>query len=189
CVLNVFAEHSLKEKSLKEEGSTDLLTGLLNKVSFEREAKKFLATRARGENVALIILDFDNFKSVNDNYGHLAGDAILCKFGAILKGNFRAQDIIGRVGGDEFMVMITGCQSDEIIAKRCSDVLHELYIAKIDDFGGFSCSIGVGVDNTYCSFKELYKTADSALYQAKENGKARYVFEHRTKDKTERTTS
>ncbi len=177
-VLNAFAEHSLKEKSLKEEGSTDLLTGLLNKISFEREAKKFLSSRAPGESAALLILDFDNFKSVNDNYGHLAGDAVLCKFGSILKSNFWAEDIIGRVGGDEFMVMVTGSRSDETIAKHCDDVLHELYITRIDDIGGFSCSIGVGTDHARCEFKELYETADAALYVAKENGKAQYAFRH-----------
>ena len=142
-VLGIFTDNSYEERKLKEEGTTDLLTGLLNKISFEKEPKTYLRIRDSKQMGALLIIDFDNFKNVNDKHGHLVGDAILKRFGEILKSNFREADIVGRVGGDEFMVLMTGEVPDEVIAAKCDVVEHELNISRIGEAGGFSCSIGV----------------------------------------------
>ncbi len=166
------------KRVLKDEGSRDLLTGLYNKVSFEREVKSYLAGRTEEGLGVLMIIDFDNFKRVNDNYGHLVGDEILKKFGEILKKNFRVTDIVGRIGGDEFMVLMTGSVPENIIDMRCSTIEHELQTTTIGDAGGFSCSIGVAVDKAKFEFDELYLFADDALYLAKERGKATYVKRH-----------
>lgn len=163
------------KRILKDEGSKDLLTGLFNKVSFEREVKGYLANRTEDGQGVLMIIDFDNFKRVNDNFGHLVGDEILKKFGEILKRNFRVTDIVGRIGGDEFMVLMTGNVPEKIIDMRCSTIEHELQTTTIGDAGGFSCSIGVAVDRARFDFDELYLFADDALYMAKERGKATYV--------------
>ena len=169
------ANYANDKWTLKDEGSKDLLTGLLNKVSFEREVKAYLDGREEDGQGVLLIIDFDNFKRVNDNFGHLVGDEILKKFGQILKKNFRVSDIIGRIGGDEFMVLMTGFVPEEIIDIRCSTVERELKGSHIGEAGGFSCSIGVAVDKARFSFEELYLFADDALYQAKEKGKATFV--------------
>ncbi len=177
-ILSAMTEGGREERALKEVGAVDLLTGLLNKVSFEREASAYLGSRMNPDEGALLIIDFDNFKNVNDKFGHLTGDAILQKFGKILVKNFREGDIIGRVGGDEFMVMMTGEITDEIIKKHCDIIQHDLYVSRVGEAGGFSCSIGVAVDHAGYKFNEIYRLADDALYEAKARGKARYVEWH-----------
>ena len=169
-------QNAASEKNLKKIGSADQLTGLLNKMSFERIVQKYMVNREKDQDAVLFIIDFDNFKSVNDKYGHLTGDEILKKFGAILKKNFRDKDILGRVGGDEFMVMMTGKVPREIIETRAKKIQLELNVARAGDAGNFSCSIGIAVDNIGFNFKDLYKLSDDALYEAKARGKAQYVL-------------
>ncbi len=174
-LLGVRTEQSQETSMFKDKGSRDLLTGLYNKLTFEEMAKNYINNRNNGEPCAFLIIDFDNFKSVNDNYGHLVGDQILKKFGEILSKNFRIKDHIGRVGGDEFMVVMTDDISDEYVRERCEIIQHELNVARIGQAGGFSCSIGVAYDNLGFTFEQLYMLADDALYEAKARGKKQYV--------------
>lgn len=169
-------QNAASEKSLKRIGSADQLTGLLNKISFERSVQEYMITREKDQDAVLFIIDFDNFKSVNDKHGHLVGDEILKKFGAILKKNFRVNDILGRVGGDEFMVMMTGKVPLEIIETRAKKIQLELNVARAGDAGDFSCSIGIAFDNIGSNFNALYKLCDDALYEAKARGKAQYAL-------------
>ena len=169
-------KNASSEKNLKRIGSADQLTGLLNKISFERSVKEYMINREKDEDAVLLIIDFDNFKSVNDRHGHLVGDEILKKFGAILRNNFRVNDILGRVGGDEFMVMMTGQVPLEIIETCAKKLQLELNVARVGDAGDFSCSIGIAFDNIGTNFKELYKLCDDALYEAKARGKAQYAL-------------
>ena len=178
-LLGVYTDNADKEKALKMEGSTDLLTGLLNKVSFEKRAKAYLAGRNPDEGGGILfIIDFDNFKSVNDEHGHLVGDEILKKFGQILKKHFRDEDIVGRVGGDEFMVLLVGNMPEESLRQRCNSIEIALKTSKVGDAGNFSCSMGVVIDNAMYDFPALYKLADDALYEAKARGKAQAVRWH-----------
>ncbi len=155
----------------------DLLTGLFNKRSFEEEVKTALKNKKPNDVSVLLILDFDNFKHVNDNYGHQIGDEVLKAFALILERAFRTTDIIGRVGGDEFMVFMPNLSADFI--KRAdeisAEILHELAILKVGTAQHFSCSIGIGTDAGNYNFEKLYKLADKALYESKERGKACYV--------------
>ena len=160
-----------------DKSKRDLLTGLYNKRSFEDEVQKAILRRRPDEVSVLLILDFDNFKHVNDNYGHQVGDEVLKAFGHILTRAFRTKDIIGRIGGDEFMVFMPGMtesvlhRADEI----SQEILHELDILKVHSAEHFSCSIGIGTDATGYDFNNLYLLADKALYESKERGKACYV--------------
>ena len=155
----------------------DLLTGLYNKRSFEDEVKTAIANKKPDDVSVLLILDFDNFKHVNDNYGHQIGDEVLKAFALILERAFRTKDLIGRVGGDEFMVFMPDMskeylkRSEEISA----EILHELDILKVGTAEHFSCSIGIATDAGNYDFKKLYMLADKALYESKERGKACYV--------------
>lgn len=155
----------------------DLLTGLFNKRSFEEEVKNAIANKKPGDVSVLFILDFDNFKHVNDNYGHQIGDEVLQAFGVILERAFRTKDLIGRVGGDEFMVFMPDMpanflkRADEI----SSEILQELYALKVGKAEHFSCSIGIATDAGNLDFEKLYVLADKALYESKERGKACYV--------------
>jgi diguanylate cyclase (GGDEF) domain len=166
-------------QKLEVKSSTDLLTGLLNKISFEEEAKRFLKEREDYEKCAVFIFDFDDFKHVNDDFGHKAGDEVLKYFGKLLKKSFRDNDIIGRIGGDEFMAIFAGEISEAGIAARCDNINRVLKDFKYEDVTGLSCSIGVVVDNENTStFDELYMLADDALYEAKVKGKARFTKWH-----------
>lgn len=173
-----------KFSEVRDKSRQDLLTGLLNKLTFETDTKAAIEQRKEGTFGALFIFDFDNFKRVNDNYGHLAGDEALKSFAQILTRSFRAHDIIGRVGGDEFMVYMPDLpeanvnRSDEI----ANEVLDELKKVVLENGAtGFSCSIGIGTSRERVSFEELYKVADVGLYYAKKNGKA----QAKRMDKTE----
>lgn len=162
-------------RSVEKKSVTDLLTGLFNKLSFEEKCKEYLSGRVVGAKATLFIFDFDNFKSVNDNYGHQTGDEALKLFAHVLKDYFHPTDVVGRVGGDEFMVLVMGEMPEDFINSRCNKIQHELRVAKVGDAAGFSCSIGVCEDKNARTFEEMYKIADSALYDAKENGKACHV--------------
>ena len=155
----------------------DLLTGLYNKRSFEDEVKNALKNKKPGDVSVLMILDFDNFKHVNDNYGHQIGDEVLKAFGMILERAFRTKDIIGRVGGDEFMVFMPDMSKEFLTRSEeiSKEILHELAVLKVGNAEHFSCSIGIGTDAGDYDFKKLYLLADKALYESKERGKACYV--------------
>lgn len=155
----------------------DLLTGLLNKRSFEDEVKAAIANKKPTDVSVLLILDFDNFKHVNDHYGHQIGDEVLKAFGLILERAFRTKDIIGRVGGDEFMVFMPDMTAEFLRRSEeiSREILHELAVLKVGKAEHFSCSIGIGTDAGNYDFKKLYRLADKALYESKERGKACFV--------------
>lgn len=155
----------------------DLLTGLFNKRSFEEETQAAIKSKKPNDVSVLLIFDFDNFKHVNDHYGHQIGDEVLKAFSTILGRAFRTKDIIGRIGGDEFMVFMP--DMSEKFLKRSeeisSEILQALAALKVGPAGPFSCSIGIGTDSGNYDFQKLYKLADKALYESKERGKACYV--------------
>ena len=155
----------------------DLLTGLLNKRTFEEEVQNTIKTKNPSDVSVLLIFDFDNFKYINDHYGHQIGDEVLKAFGLVLRRAFRTKDLIGRIGGDEFMVYMPDMVAD--VLKRsdeiAQEILHELAILKVGPAEHFSCSIGIGTDVGTLDFQKLYKLADKALYESKRRGKACYV--------------
>ena len=162
---------------VSDKSKRDLLTGLYNKRSFEEEAAFAIANKKPEEVSILLIFDFDNFKYVNDTFGHQIGDEVLKAFATILGRAFRTQDIIGRIGGDEFMVFMPN-MSEEYISrpdKISEEILYQLSVLTVGPAAHFSCSIGIGTDSTGYDFQSLYKLADKALYQSKENGKACFV--------------
>jgi diguanylate cyclase (GGDEF)-like protein len=130
-----------------------------------------------------IILDFDNFKYVNDNYGHQTGDAVLKSFGKILKHVAGDEHIAGRIGGDEFFLFLKNCGTEEAtqVAQR---VLTETRTLRAPDGSTpFSCSIGIAVKKRFGGggqepekYAELFARADQALYIVKECGKNNYNF-------------
>ncbi len=176
-VVSVSLSRHEDSEQLVKKSQTDLLTGLLNKISFEEKCKTYLEKRVIGAKCTMFIFDLDDFKDVNDNFGHQTGDKVLKLFSEILKGYFHPDDIIGRVGGDEFMVLVLGDMPDGFAERRCRSVIHELKTTDVDGDKGITCSIGIAEDTQGHSFEELYNKADEALYKAKEGGKARYVHD------------
>ena len=163
-------------KGLKKNASTDQLTGLLNKVSSQIELTK-LCKKSIG---ALMMIDLDSFKLVNDIHGHAMGDQVLINFADILRSAVRPTDILGRLGGDEFVAFCQGIQDEEAIAAKAKFINERItetakYLMGADMNIPLGASIGcafVPVSGT--DFAELYQKADKALYGVKQNGKHGY---------------
>lgn len=173
-ILCIQTEAGRDSRVLKEKSTEDSLTGLLNKATFESMVREHLNKKG-GKGCALIIFDFDNFKKVNDNYGHQTGDEVLKSFAFLLQETFRQTDYVGRVGGDEFMVFLKDMQHEGASESPCERILYDLRRMRVGKAGGFSASIGIAEADEETGFEELYRRADASLYQAKENGKAQYV--------------
>ncbi|WP_448213034.1 diguanylate cyclase [Colwellia sp. MEBiC06753] len=167
----------LREKTLTLENlaKTDYLTGVNNKGQFEQLAKKAISQTARnGNQLAIAMLDIDHFKSVNDTYGHEAGDIVLKQFAKLLEITFRDYDIIGRVGGEEFAVCMPDTELvDAFNACERFRTALEACVIELNQGNSISVTVSVGLtaarhaDCAY-DFDSLMQTADKFLYQAKE---------------------
>lgn len=163
----------LEQEMLTKKAQTDLLTGLYNKVTTEKLINEYINQDGIEKTSALFAIDIDNFKGVNDNLGHLTGDKVLIDISNKLKKIFRQSDIIGRFGGDEFVVFMKNIPSLELIEKKAQSILKAVK-AKIDnnDKCKISASIGVAIyPQNGDSFQQLYENADQALYDTKKTGK------------------
>ncbi len=156
---------------------TDPLTGVLNRRSLvERLEAACLRARARGLPIALLFIDLDHFKQINDSYGHAAGDACLRAIIGPIQAELRQSDVIGRYGGEEFVVMLSSADmaAAHPIAERIRNRVAEV---RVDGFGptiNLTCSIGVASSDTLGVWGEhLIAHADSAVYAAKRSGRNR----------------
>ncbi len=151
----------------------DALTGILNKKALQDYAQTCLANLELHENLAMLIIDVDNFKSINDTYGHPCGDYVLAETAKLLRRIFREEDGIGRIGGDEFAVILTGELEKDPILKKTQQILAGLSKINWPDSNlNVSCSIGAAIfPKQDLSYEFLYQKADEALYKAKEQGK------------------
>ena len=168
-------EEKLKELELKLRADHDGLTGLMNKKATEELITKVISEYDDEKVGALLILDTDNFKGVNDNFGHQAGDMVLATIGEIIRNNFKGMDVTGRIGGDEFMVFannIVKAENAERLAEKVeAQVMHAFDASELA--GRISMSIGIAACPQHGKdFETLYKHADEALYYVKEHGKA-----------------
>ena len=172
-------ESKLKEIELKLRADHDGLTGLMNKLATETLIHSILQQYKTNEALmgALMILDVDLFKHINDTYGHSTGDRVLAKIGDIIRNNFKGMDVTGRIGGDEFLVFMHNIRGPEDAGSLASKV-QELVMHAFDEeeFGKeVSMSIGIAIvpgDGT--DYQTLFDRADKALYFVKTHGKAGY---------------
>lgn len=170
--------------SLSDEAHNDLLTGIFNKKTFEKKVEEILKQNRSLKKKAVILLDLDNFKGVNDTLGHAYGDKVLAGVGDILKRVFHADDYLGRLGGDEFCVYLNisdFCQGNyrKHIEEKCAELCRAFANNYTGESGNYKISASIGVaifpDNGD-SFGELYKCADKALYASKHKGKDTYTI-------------
>ena len=162
-------------EEIKDISHRDGLTGLWNRAYLENQVNAFLRTRRHTG--TFMMLDLDNFKTINDTYGHMAGDRLLIQFGAILKRMSREEDIVCRFGGDEFAVFLKDLDDEAVIRRKA-----ELYIRALREeilepcnYRETSVSIGIAVAPQHGnSFVELYQKADQAMYDVKQHGKNGY---------------
>jgi len=151
---------------------TDSLTQLYNRRKINETIKKSIETMKRNPSpLTLVIMDIDNFKSVNDTYGHLVGDEVLKALANILQKNVRNIDMIGRWGGEEFIIVLpqTPLEDAKVSMERLK---HEINAFSFTDIGHITCSYGLcSVSTPNFEEKELITCADDALYEAKNSGK------------------
>jgi diguanylate cyclase (GGDEF)-like protein len=157
----------------------DELTALPNRVNFRDEIERLLKIqRNAGQTSALLFVDLDQFKQVNDTLGHPCGDQLLCAVAARLRGMLRPEDFVARFGGDEFVVFQQNIQSDDdaaSFARRVVDQLSERY--QIDNhLVEIGASVGIAVTSPEISADTLIKNADMALYRAKADGRGTFCF-------------
>ena len=162
---------------MQEKVQQDVLTKLLNKESTKQAVSAYLESMAEDTKAAVLMLDLDNFKAINDTYGHLYGDSVLNQIGATLRNLFRAWDVIGRIGGDEFLVLLKDVPNIEVVKDRCG-LLVETFRKYFHDLMpelNVSMSVGCVMIPEYGkTWAEVYQHADIALYAAKYKGKCQY---------------
>jgi diguanylate cyclase (GGDEF)-like protein/putative nucleotidyltransferase with HDIG domain len=167
---------------VKNISATDALTGLCNRNYMESRVAELLCTNHKG---ALFILDLDNFKYINDTYGHIVGDKTLQMFADVLKANSTDSDVVCRIGGDEFTVFFTDMAQQEEAQQKAEAIIQciEETFKNSDYTQAMSVSIGIafypqgGED-----FQKLYQNADKALYYIKNNGKNAYHIYTKNKE-------
>ncbi|MBS6194191.1 MAG: GGDEF domain-containing protein [Clostridiales bacterium] len=158
--------------------NTDALTSLCNRYGAFVKIEKRLAEIA-DDTDALLIIDLDNFKTVNDSLGHIQGDKLLEAVGSILKNNFRKTDVIARLGGDEFIIYMKDIKNKQTVIYAVEKLLHKLQFTYRGKSGNIDISASVGivmVPKDGISFEDLYEKSDKALYAAKRQGKNRFSF-------------
>jgi diguanylate cyclase (GGDEF)-like protein len=168
-----------QNKTLEKLALTDAMTGLPNRRAIDEWATRELNSAARnGFSVWAIVADLDRFKYINDTFGHNAGDEVLKKFAKILKAHTRRSDLCGRLGGEEFLVVMTHATRED--AERVAERIRAEFQMASFTFGGCSMiatsSFGIAgfeTSQTQPSFATMVSQADAALYQAKNAGRNR----------------
>lgn len=172
-------EEKRSAQALQERAERDALTRLLNKHATQVQAESYLADFAGDSLCALMIIDLDDFKKINDRFGHRFGDAVLTQVSREIRRLFRPQDIIGRIGGDEFLVLMRGIDRQEVAEDRCRRLAAALGGIYREQLSGtpLGCSIGVALYPHHGrTYAELFRQADRALYRAKDLGKNTFAI-------------
>lgn len=179
-ILDIDADKRQKEHLL-ERAQRDPLTNLYNKSAIRELSEQRMEQYNIGDantNQALLIIDVDNFKSVNDTYGHLCGDSLLSDVAGALRSHFRASDLVGRIGGDEFLVYLPSIAGKKEATQKLQNLLALLRTLRpTKDAPPISCSIGAAFfPQKDADYFTMYKCADRALYQVKAHGKNHFAF-------------
>lgn len=167
-----------RTRLLREKADTDLLTGLNNKLATERKIKQYIEENP--DSLAMMFLfDIDNFKKINDTYGHAFGDEVLRTLGKQVSSVFRVTDIVGRTGGDEFVIFLKFLKEDANTLKEAKKLLDFFKNFTAGEYMKYSATASIGVavyPADGADFESLYKAADKALYKAKQRGKNQVAF-------------
>jgi diguanylate cyclase (GGDEF)-like protein len=169
-------ERKKQEIKMFNESQKDSLTGLFNRKVTETLINQYLSENGKNMQHAVIMLDIDDFKSINDTYGHTQGDAAIICVSKQLQRLFRSSDIVGRVGGDEFLILMKNIPDKKTLIEKLRSIDSAFYEIRLEDA---SCqvhsSIGASLyPSDGITFAELFKKADMALYHSKQNGKNQF---------------
>lgn len=168
---------NLENNKLKSIANTDKITGLYTRKYYEVNLEQTLSElKLKDDMMSLIMLDIDNFKNVNDIYGHPKGDEVLRLLGLTLQNSVRSSDIVARYGGEEFIILLKNTNRDEVVL-IAEKIRHEVEMLKIPGIAySITISLGISLYPTHSRYKEeLIVKADQALYYAKEMGKNKVI--------------
>ena len=173
-LINDVTEQQLLKTELEEKSKRDRLTGLYNKATCEDMIRASLLSAKENETMAILLIDTDRFKNINDTYGHTVGDKVLGQIGSVISDIFKGMDICGRFGGDEFLVLMKNVNSrddaeklgKELICFLKERIKNEVYAKDV------SLSIGVALYPEHGkTLLEILSAADEALYYVKDHGR------------------
>ena len=170
-ILEMRSREGLAMMELRKLSSLDKLTHVLNKGALIQKIDEFYLNKEPDAVCAMCVIDLDDFKQVNDNLGHNTGDLLLERVGQLLIEGFRAYDIIGRYGGDEFVVLMPNMSDITILQMRCRTLQMFLTDYSLGNGRPFSVSIGAIIDEGNHTGEEVFRMADDALYKSKIDGK------------------
>jgi diguanylate cyclase (GGDEF)-like protein len=177
-VIENITDRKLLQRNYEQMAQTDYLTGLSNRRHFMQQAETELTRTLRyGSTLSLLMLDLDHFKQINDNHGHRAGDKVLQTFSTLCRSTLRESDLIGRLGGEEFVIMLpeTGAADAIGVAERLRKTTEDVFVFLEDRQPvHFTVSIGIaGLDERCAHLDALLQKADHSLYKAKSQGRNR----------------
>lgn len=175
----VFVLASDMSEKMREQAITDSLTGCLNRRGFYENAdKKLVELIRKNQHVCLIYWDIDKFKNVNDTYGHVVGDLVLSKTASIVKNNIKEEDLLGRLGGEEFVILLGRTSAEEAkgVAERLRVSIEDNLLELADKPVNVTASFGVvEINDLKTAVDKAIEDADKALYKAKEGGRNKVV--------------
>jgi two-component system, cell cycle response regulator len=180
-LVDLQAELLSAREALREQATKDSLTHLWNRSSiFDILCRELARAQRERTPVGVVMVDLDHFKSINDNYGHFAGDAVLCEAARRMQNAIRQYDSVGRYGGEEFLILLTGCDEEAswAQAERLRKQLTHVHMPLQETSIGITASFGVttALPGQSWTPEELIHKADEALYLAKRRGRNRVEF-------------
>ena len=188
CIANLIMNYRVQTYEVRmrfqELSTRDALADILNRRALVEEAQRIIAANNPATSCALVALDVDDFKHINDEHGHPAGDEVLMSMSSLLKEHFRTTDLIGRFGGDEFIVLVNGPIDKEVLSAKLERLQRRFADASLEKIKEpVSCSIGavIAIAETV-EFASLVAQADAALYESKQGGKNRMTVRRHAAD-------
>lgn len=172
-------ERKQREQHIWRQAHTDPLTGLANRVYMQQQLEQaLLHAQTERQGLALLYIDLDGFKAINDTHGHGVGDLVLIEVAHRLKQAVRSSDIVARLGGDEFVVILPHINDQAgagQLANKLVALLEQVYMLEGNSYTGIAASVGMALfPHTANSADSLLEQADQAMYRAKQQGGSRW---------------
>ncbi len=168
-----------RELAIISRAQRDPLTNVYNKAVTKELIDEFLVSEDGRGMHAFYLIDIDNFKDINDNFGHAVGDTVISELAGKLGKIFRASDIVGRIGGDEFLILLKNVADRALVSRKAKEICNSFHDFHESNGGKVGISVSVGIctlPEDGSSFDEIYVKADVALYAAKNSGKNTFAF-------------
>lgn len=172
--INIIDGEKTEKENLLSKAQQDSLTHLYNTETCYRMISEELLKLQSGEMGAMLLIDVDNFKTINDTYGHLRGDEVLQQMADLLREQFGSQEVIGRPGGDEFIVYLPHIESVGALGERCRRLCAAVRDISLDEERHLTISAGAAIVLRGLSREQIYREADAALYSVKNSGRDSY---------------